>query len=183
MVEKRFINLLKQLKKMNEEKLEWCEHHKKNMEQELSAIREKQFKIMMDDCKDFWEIWVEAGLEEPAIIDTGVSHFSANGMEEEFFLRLETRNNNLEEDLQVSIIKGDTVLHIYKYDDLPSELPFVFLDEWAEIAEHLEDELKRQILKIYDEKCKAAFPRHEELMATLDAAKAGLEKSLSRKKH
>lgn len=181
MVEKkRLINLLKQLKKMNEEKLEWCEHH---MEQELSAIREKQFKIMMDDCKDFWEIWIEAGLKEPAIIDTGVSHFSANGMKEEFFLRLETQNNNLEEDLHVSIIKGDIVLHIYKYDDLPSELPFVFLDKWAEIAEHLEDELTRQILKTYDEMCKAAFPRYEELMATLDAARAGLEESLSRKNH
>lgn len=183
MAEERFDNLLKQIEKMNEEKLEWSEYLKKNMEQELSVIREKQFKIMMDDCKALWKIWVEAGFEEPAIIDTGVSHFSANGMKEEFFLRLETQNNNLEEDLQVSIIKGDTVLHIYKYDDLPSELPFVFLDKWAEIAEHLEDELKRQIFKIYTEKSKAAFPQHKELIAALDAARAGLEKSLSRKNH
>ena len=183
MVEKRFDNLLKQIKKMNEEKLEWCEYLKKNMEQELSAIREKQFKIMMNDCKALWKTWVEAGLEEPAIIDTGVSHFSANYMEEEFFLRLETRNNNLEEDLQVSLIKGDAVLHIYKYDDLPSDLPLVFLDEWAEIAEHLEDELEKQILKIYDEKCRVAFPRYRDILAALDAARAGLEKSLSRKNH
>ena len=178
MVEKRFDNLLRQIEKMTEDnEIEKLESLNEAIMVSLFRIREQQYQVIMEDCNALWETWEKAGFTEPVTLKTGVSHFSESNMEEEYTINLKKEISFEGEIFTVNLIIGEKSTEIFDYEDFPSEL----LDDWAEIAEHLEDELEQQILKIYDEKCKAAFPRHKELMAALDAARAGLEKSLSRK--